>query len=379
MKKAKILYVANDYDFFIAHRMPFALEAQKKGYDVCFSTPPPANGHHDETRFPDIEFYPLKLKRKGRMIFTELKSISHLMLLYKQVKPDIVHHFTIKPVVYGSFVAKLTDVPVIINTITGLGSIYIQPNFVNWITQFFIGLTYKFSFRNERVKLIFQNPDDQKLFLERNYIKENQSCVVLGSGVDTQKFTPTDEPSSLPTILYPGRMLWDKGVGDLIEAGKSLREKGYRFVIRFCGPLDMLNPTGIKKKDILKWQEYDWFAWDGPQSDMPTVFSESHIVCLPSYREGVPIALLEAAASCRPIVTTLAPGCREVVNEEQNGYLVPVSSPESIAMAIAKLLERPEMRKVMGQEGRKIATAQFSREETIEEVLGVYRSMVNTY
>lgn len=275
--------------------------------------------------------------------------------------------------------ARLVGVPIVINTITGLGSVYIQPSFYNWFTQLLIGLTYKISFRTNFVKLIFQNPDDQKLFLSRGYIEEEQSCVVLGSGVDTNRFVPTQEPESIPIILYPGRMLWDKGVGDLIKAGKSLSERGYKFKIRFCGPLDLINPTGIREKDIREWQNYDWFQWDGPQSDMPKIFSESHIVCLPSYREGVPIALLEAASSEKPIVTTLAPGCREVVSEELNGYLVPVSSPESIAMALAKLLEKPELRKSMGQEGRNIATRKFSRVEIINEVLNIYNQMVDNY
>ena len=372
----KILYISNDYDFFIAHRIAYLDTAKKKGYITHFATPKP--NRPVENEFCGHIYHPINMRRTGRRFFTELKSFFDILRVIKKVNPDIVHNITVKPVVYGSLASRILGVKNVVNMITGLGSIYINPGIFDLLTQWIIGLTYYLSFKSPspfNLRVVFQNPDDQKMFLKRKYVKLEETCVILGSGVDISKYIPMPEPDTIPVILYPGRMLWDKGVGDLFEAGKILARKGHKFVIRCCGPIDTINPSGVTEEVIEKWEQETWFEWDGPQFDMLRIFSESHIVCLPSYREGVPLALLEACACGRPIVTTDAPGCREVVFSEKNGFLVPINDPVKLAEKLGILLENKQLRAQMGAIGREYAVNTFSRKAVIGKLLEIYNEL----
>jgi glycosyltransferase involved in cell wall biosynthesis len=220
--------------------------------------------------------------------------------------------------------------------------------------------------------MIFENPDNQRFFVTSRLIHDQQAVLIRSAGVDVVRFAPTPEPEGDPIILLVARMLWDKGVGDLVEAGRLLREWGVPGQIVLVGGPDPGNPTSISETQLQAWHQEGIVQWLGYQESLENLFARCHVVALPSYGEGVPNSLIEAAACGRPIVTTDAPGCREVVRDGENGFLVPVRDSKSLASALRILIGDPALRARMGTRGREIAVAEFSREKVIRETLAVY-------
>lgn len=367
----KIIFVIHEYNFFKSHRSALAHYVKSQGYHVIIACPPPTDHNYESTA--PFQYYPLKMIRKGRNIFNELNSLLDIIKLYKKEKPDIVHHFTIKPVVYGTLAGKLLKLPKIFNTVTGLGYVYTNKSLLNTITQTFIGSIYKFAMRSKQVFVIFQNPDDREFFLQKGYTKKEQSTVILGSGVDTKKFYPKEEPSGKPTILFASRMLKDKGLSELLLSCELLAKENIEFTLRLCGDIDPDNFASYTEDEINSIKsKYPWIDWLGKQHDMPHIFGESNIVCLPSYREGVPLTLLEAMASGRAIVTTNAPGCKEVIFNEQNGYLVPVKDHIELYKRLKTLCLDAETRKKMGVASRVYAETHFCSEKINQSILNTY-------
>ncbi len=354
----KIIFLIHDYDFFKSHRIHLAKHLKTIGYHVLIACPKPKND--DYSALENFSYHPLKLKRKGRNLINEMTALFDIFKLYKKERPDIVLHFTIKPVVYGTLIGKVLRIPKVFNVITGLGYVYTNTNFLNTITKTLIGIIYKFSMLSKRVFVIFQNPDDRNFFLENQYASHDRSIVILGSGVDTSKFSPLPEPRADPVILFAARMLRDKGILELIEACKLLDLDGIHFKLRLCGKIDYDNFSSLTEEYIKSLaDQYPWIEWLGPQKDMPALLAASNVVCLPSYREGVPLTLLEAMSSGRAIVTTDAPGCRETVINQRNGILVPIKSVKELHLALKYLCLNAEVRKNMAVAGRELALEIF--------------------
>jgi glycosyltransferase involved in cell wall biosynthesis len=284
----------------------------------------------------------------------------------------LVHHLRLKPVMYGSIAARLAGVPAVINLLTGLGHLFTGNSpkarvLRNVVEQ---GCKVGFGHRNQRV--IFQNPDDQDLFVSRR-IADTQDCrLIRGSGVDISLFRPQPEVPGTPIVVLPARMLWDKGIGEYVVAARLLRDKGAAARLVLVGGSDRGNPTAIPVEQLQQWNGSGVVEWWGHQTDMQSVFAKSHIVCLPSYREGVPKALLEAAATGRTIVATDVPGCREVVRHGENGLLVPPHQPAPLAAALGYLIRDSAARLRMGRASRALAVSDFSLGRIISETLAVY-------
>jgi glycosyltransferase involved in cell wall biosynthesis len=321
-----------------------------------------------------IRYIPISMSRSGINPFSALAALCQLIQIYRRVKPARAHHFTIKAVIYGSIAAQMAGVPTIVNAITGLGYVFTNETWKARFLRTIVTRVYRWVLRRSNVRMIFENPDNQRFFVTSRLIHDQQAVLIRGAGVDTGRFAPTPEPEGEPIILLAARMLWDKGVGDLVEAGRLLREWGVPGQIVLVGGPDPGNPASISKTQLQAWHREGIAQWWGHQaSSMEKVWARCHIVALPSsYGEGVPTSLIEAAACGRPIVTTDAPGCREVVREGENGFWVPVRDIKALASALRILVENPALRACMGARGREIAVSEFSREKVIRETLAVY-------
>jgi len=240
-----------------------------------------------------------------------------------------------------------------------------------------VSIFYKVTLRGKRKLAIFQNPDDRETFFSLNLVKPEQANLIRSSGVDIKRFVPSETPKGVPEILLCSRMLWDKGIGELIAAARLLREWGVPGKVILAGGSDAGNPTAIPDSQLEKWQTEGIVSWIGHQEDVQKVYSTASIAVLPSYREGVPKSLIEAAACGLPLVATDVPGCREIVRHGENGFLVPVRDSKALANALKILIENPELRARMGARGREIAVKEFSSDRVIAETQSVYREVLN--
>jgi glycosyltransferase involved in cell wall biosynthesis len=222
-------------------------------------------------------------------------------------------------------------------------------------------------------RVIVQNPDDRDVLISQGIVKSEKVHLIRGAGVDVEQFAPRAFPDGAPLVVLPARLLWEKGVGEFVSAATILRNKGYRARFALVGEPDADNPRAIPVSQLEMWQKEGLVEWWGRRTDMPDVYAQSSVVCLPtSYGEGIPKSLLEAAACGRPIVTTDAPGCREVVRHGENGYLVPLRDAEAVAKAIGELLRNPGLRVKMGEKGRELAVREFSVQQVVNQTLALY-------
>lgn len=372
----KLLFVINDLSFFFSHRLSLAKAVKEAGYEVHVAAP--ASNRSSELAQYDFKFYTIPLDRKGVNPLHEIRSVFALYQLYLKIKPNIVHHLTVKPVLYGGIAARLAKVPSVVNAVTGLGYLFVSSNSSAKLLRQFSKLGFYASFRHPNMRVIFQNADDQREFIKNGLLRSDHSVLIKGSGVSLTEFKPLAEPeSSRIVVLLPARLLWDKGVGEFIQAAELLRkEPSIQMVL--AGPFDSGNPAAIKKKQIDDWVNQGLIEYWGHQNNIQEAFARCHIVCLPSYREGTPRVLIEAAACERPIVTTDVPGCRDIVMDQVNGVLVEVKNSKSLADGILKLASDSTTRQRMGREGRHIVEAGFSSHLVNKNTLAVYSSLLKT-
>jgi len=376
LKTKKLFLVVNVDWFFLSHRLPIALAAKKKGYEVTIFAIE-EGGHGEEIRQHGLNFVPLPTSRSGTNIFTELKVLVFLYRYYKKEKPDIIHHVAVKPVTYGSVAAKLAGVPKVVNALSGLGFLFINAD-TNRIAHALVSLFFNYGFKNPNLRFILQNRDDFQMIQELNLLKKEQIFLIKGSGVDLMEFAYSKKQLEVDRklkVLLPARMLWDKGVREFVEAAKLLHiQFSTKVDFLLAGNVDMGNRAGIPVEQLIEWTESKVVQWIGFQKDMVATLKQADIVVLPSYREGLPKSLIEACAIGRPIITTDVPGCREVVEEGINGYLVPKQNVEQLAERMAKLIENEELRHKMGKASRKKAEAEFSIENVLQQTFEIYEN-----
>lgn len=373
LKKPRILLVGNMDRYFLSHRLPIAQAAQSAGAEVVVATAD--TGRAEVIRRKGLTFVSLPMSRSSTSIIRELRTFWSLVLLFRQVRPDLIHNVTIKPVLYGSFVARMLGSPAVVNAITGLGYVFTQSRRAKFMRAL-IKMFYKFALHHPRSRTIFQNPDDFKEFVSQGLVRREQAVLIRGSGVDCSLFEPAPEPVGEPVVMLPSRMLWDKGVREFVDMACVLKGEGIpaRFVL--VGDSDSGNPTAVPVSQLETWAREGVVEWWGHREDMPAVLKAASVVVLPSYREGLPKVLLEAAASGRPIVATDVPGCREIVRPHVNGLLVPCRDVPALAQAVKLLLESPELRARFGEAGRRIALAEFAQEIVVQQTLDVYRHLL---
>ncbi|MBW3517561.1 glycosyltransferase family 4 protein [Flavobacterium sp. NKUCC04_CG] len=367
--------VANVDWFFISHRLCIAQEAVKRGWKVFVAAEDTGRGQ--EINIDGITFIDFKFSRSGTNPLNELKTLNDFRKLYRKIKPDVVHHITLKPVIYGSIVARLLGVKGVLNAVSGLGYNFTSGR--QGIVQRIMLRLMKFGFNRQNLTIIFQNADDQSELTKVGVVSPiNRIVRIKGSGVDLTKFKQAEfPPFDVVKILFPVRMLWDKGVRELKEASDILKET-YRHQIQFvlAGLADEENKAGVSAQYLNDWQDGSYVKWVGYQQNMVSIYNDSHIVVLPSYREGMPKTLIEACAVGKAIITTDAVGCRECVDEGVNGYKVPVYSVNELAKAIEKLVKDKDCIIQMGKASREKAEREFDVKDVIEKHLEIYDNFV---
>jgi glycosyltransferase involved in cell wall biosynthesis len=365
-----LFFVTEDW-YFLSHRLDLAKAAKCAGYEVYLVTN--INGCEHQIREAGIHIIPLKLYRRSLNPFLILTSVIRLIKIYRDVRPTLVHHIAILPMLIGSLAAKLSGVTHIVNSLNGLGWAFSSNMPIAKMLSFGLRISMRALLSNSPV--IVQNLEDAQ-FLRDLGISNNHIYLIPGSGIDTNRFSPSDQSPETPIVILPARLLWQKGIDEFVKAACILKQRGRiaRFVLLGCP--DIGNPDTVTEDLLLKWEFDGVIEWWGFRSDMPNILRSVHVVCLPSYyREGVPKSLLEAISSGLPIVTTDTPGCRDVVINEENGILIPVKNPRALADAIDRLLGDSALRVRMGINGRNRAITLFSKERICDATLDIYRSI----
>jgi glycosyltransferase involved in cell wall biosynthesis len=372
----KILLFANTDWYLYNFRLALALALHDRGDDVVLVSPDGPYG----PRMQDLGIRWLKfpLARRSLNPFEGILTVLRLVKLYRQEKPDLVNQFTVKCVLFGSLACCLLGIHNVVNSVTGLGYVFSGEERAHWWLRGFIKLSYRLLIKNTWV--IFQNPEDKSAFLESRQVDPRKVTLIRGSGVDIQRFFPLPEPAGKPLVVLAARLLWDKGVGEFVEAARLLQTEGVGARFALVGDSDDDNPASVSASQLRAWENEGVIEWWGWKENMQDVYAQAAIVCLPSsYREGVPKSLIEAAACGRPIVTSDMPGCREVVHHGENGLLVPARDASALAKALLNLLQNPNLRREMGGRGRIIAEKEFSENLVIWETIAFYQSCKNEH
>ncbi len=371
--RPRLLYVITEDWYFWSHRLSLAVAARDAGYAVSIATR--VQQHGDRIRQEGFELLPISLSRRSRNPVREAKSLFELVRLYWRCRPDIVHHVGLKPILYGSVAARVTGCRAVLNAFAGLGYTFTEGT-QRSILRRIVSLALRGAVKGSHAMALFQNRDDQECLVTTGVVERDRTRVVPGSGVNLTMFCPQLPQTGRVVVMLASRMLWDKGIDEFVKAARLLKQEGVEATFVLVGRCDEENPAAITPAQLSQWEQEGTVEWWGHREDMPEVFTAATIVALPSYREGLPKVLLEAAASGLPIVTSNAPGCREIVRHGENGFLVPVRDVQALAEALRMLIHNRELRLKLGQRGRQIVLEEFSQERISAEILAIYRELM---
>jgi len=370
----RIMLFANTDWYLYNFRRKLAQALREQGHDVVLLSP--AGEYATRLQALGFRWIDFPLSRRGMNPLVEFSSLVRLIHLYRSEKPDLVHHFTIKCVLYGTLAARLAGIRVVVNSITGLGYVFLAGGPLKVVLRFFVRTWYRAVLCGSQV--IFENEDDRQTFLRFGFIRPADAQMIPGVGVDTRRFVQVPFPSGPPVVLLAVRLLWDKGIGEFVEAARLLHRTGVQARFALAGRIDPGNPASIPEAQIKEWAEEGLMEWWGWIEDMPATLAKASIVCLPSYyREGLPTILLEASACGRPVVTTDWPGCRDAVRNGVSGLLVRERDAASLSDALQKLITNPYLCSEMGTAGRLMVEELFSSEKVLAQISAVYRKALS--
>jgi glycosyltransferase involved in cell wall biosynthesis len=371
----KILFLTTeDYTFWL-QVSPLAVAAKREGADVVVMT---RSGEYcSRLEESGLRIVPWSISRPSLNPFRELYSFLQVLKVYRREKPDLVHHIALKPIIYGGIAARLCDAIPAVATVTGLGYVFTSRTPFMWLLRQLLSTVLQRVFKFPNSKVIVQNDDDRDLLVAQKIVSPKKTVVIAGFGVNPNDFVPLPEPSGVPVVMLPARMIWEKGVGEFVKAAQELKSRCVLVRMVLVGAPDPRNKGCISETQLKTWVNSGFVEWWGPRDDMPAVLNQSNVVCLPSYREGLPKVLMEAAACGRAIVTTRAPGCAHVVRNDENGLLVPIKDPRALATAIDHLLRNESVRKQMGTAGRLRVVREFSDEKVAYQTMKVYEALMN--
>lgn len=374
-KEIKIIFLVTEDWYFYSHRLSLARAARDAGFEVVIITN--VHDYGDKIRNYGFKLINLDFKRSSKNPFSAIKIIKQIIKIYLEEKPYIVHHVSLKPVILGSIASYICHVPFIVNALTGLGSVFVSESIIDKLLKITIfepvlGLISK----RRNTFTIVQNIDDKRKLIALGIIRNEQTYLIRGSGVDINLFTSDPESEDVPIVLFASRMIRDKGVETFVDAARQLRNENVNARFVLVGDVDVENPSSIDKIDLIKWHQEKIIEWWGYKNNMNNVFKLVHIVCLPSlYGEGLPKVLLEAAASGRPIIASDIPGCREIVRDGENGFLVSVKNTAELVNAIKKLIKNKSLRVNMGKKGRSLVEREFSSDIINKMTLDLYKHL----
>ena len=367
----RVALISNTDWYLYNFRLSLAKELRDGDFDVKLISP--GGRYVSKLEEQGFEWHEWRVGRQSIAPWQELGTIRKLTNLYRQLKPDLVHHHTIKPVLYGGIAAQQAKVPAVVASITGRGYALEGRDNRAKILEEIIKPFYRRGLRSDNTQVIFENDSDQKFFVQAGLVNQRQCNLIESVGVDPDYFFPTPEPDGSVVILLASRMLWDKGVGVLADAAHLLKQTGLEFKIVLVGNPDPGNPTSIPEEQLRAWEKENLLEWWGWHTDMQRIYSQCHIVVLPSFHEGVPSGLLEAAACGIPIVASDIPGCRTVVINGETGILVPPGQPKPLAAALENLILDPDLRGRMGKAGQERILEYFTQQKINQQTIEVYR------
>lgn len=370
----KLLYFLTIDWFFCSHFIERAVAAQKAGYEVVVVTG--INKHRSIIEAAGLRLIPLSIDRRSLNPFAALGTLSQLIKIFRAESPDLLHQVALKPILLGSLAARLTGIKCIVNAVVGGGYVFTSSSLSMRAIRPLVKLALRFLLNPPSSRVVFENRDDMSAFIKEGLIRADSAVLIKGAGVDVDLYTPKTRPSVPPLIVMPARLLWDKGVGEFVQAARLLRERGIEARFALVGDIDPGNRASIDAATLNQWKTEGIVELWGFRQDMPEVLNQAEIVCLPSYREGLPKALLEAMAASLPCVTTDVPGCREAVQDGLNGLLVPPRDPPALAHALARLIQDPDLGRQMGQQGKARVLADFSSSIICRQTVQVYEDLL---
>ena len=379
MLKKKILFNITEDWFFLSHFLSRALSAQKDGFEIYVC----CNETNKKKIIENygINFITLPYSRPNINPFYELYILIRLIFVVVKVKPDIVHNVALKPIIQGTFASWLLNIKSVVNAPVGMGYVFISKSLKAKLLKPILVLFLRIFLNphkgiNKKGKVIFENNDDLNYFKSLKAVDSTHACVISGAGVQIDKtFSKRKIKNKVPIVVLIARMLKDKGIYEFFEAFQLLKNKKVKCQFVLVGDVDPLNPASIKRSTLQKWKVDKEIKWLGWIDDIQKVLLETDILCLPSYREGLPKALVEGAAASLPLVATDTVGCREVVIDGYNGFLVPIKDSKKLAEAIEKLVLDSSLRKLMGRESFKMANSKFSSSKINSLTLKVYNEL----
>ena len=367
-----VLFLVTEDWYFWSHRLPFARAVRDAGATVLVACR--YQDHRLKIETEGFTAIHIPFDRSGLNPIRDYKTYKHILEIYQRHKPDLVHQVAMKPVLYGSIAAGKVDLPAVVNAMAGLGFLFISNSWKMRLLRPVIERLFRKLNNRRHTKLIVQNGDDAELFISRIGVEPEQITVIRGSGVDTDRFHPMPERPGTPVAVCVSRMLWDKGIGELVAAARLLKQRGVALTVRLVGPTDM-NPASIPQETLDGWQAEGVVEVLGPSDDIAGVYADAHIAVLPSYREGLPKSLLEGAACARAVIATDVPGCREICRDGETGIRVPLQSVEPLADALQRLAEDKDLRRSLGRGARHAVEEDFAEEIVVGETLALYATM----
>ncbi|KTD60734.1 glycosyltransferase family 4 protein [Legionella shakespearei] len=372
--KKKLIFVVNVDWFFISHRLPIAEAALQMGYEVHIAAS--LTSHAEALKAKGFIVHPLKIDRSSKNLFLNLKLLFDLAVLFRRVKPDIVHLVTIKPVLLGGIVARIQRVPAVVAAISGMGYVFIAQDRFAWFRRFIVTGLYGMSLKHPNFRIIVQNQNDWSLIKGVCKVQDKFVTLIRGSGVDLNLFVSTPIAHDVPpVVMMAARLLVDKGVREFAAAARALAGyHGARFIL--VGDVDPDNPSSLCRDEITAWVNKGIVEWWGHKSDMFNVLTSAHIVVLPSYSEGLPKVLAEAAATGRAVVTTDVPGCRDAIIPNETGLLVAPKDELSLTNAIKLLIDDKDLCEKFGAAGRNLAETTFDIKQVVNQHLTVYEELM---
>ena len=372
----KVVLYANTEWYLYNFRRSLAFALRDAGHEVVLVSPPGPYGAKLEAL--GFRWVPAPMERRSLNPLKEAALLVWLMRLFRQEQVDVVHGFTIKCAVYGSLAARLAGVPARVNAVAGMGYVFISNDLKARVLRPLVRALLKLALDGRGARLILQNPDDVALFAQARLVDADSVRLIPGSGVNCERFAPAPARvgGGALRVVLPARLLWDKGLAELIEAVRLLRAQQVPLAVFLAGDPDPGNPAAVPVSTVEGWVKEGLVSWLGHVDDMPGLFHSMDAVVLPSYREGLPKGLIEAGACGLPLITTDVPGCREVVTHEVDGLLVPVKDAGALAVAMRRLVEDPALCVRLGAAARAKALALFDERIVVANTLAVYAELL---
>ncbi len=396
--KPRILFLVTEDWYFLSHRLPLARAARDAGAEVLVATR--YSVHQEKIAAEGFTTIALGWDRGSHNPVKEAFSVLRLAALYYQWRPDIVHHVAMKPIMLGSLAAKIINWlgvrPYIVNAVTGLGYFFIEPNISydsnpdlghhsgndissrnsGSVLRYVVHAALRFALGNHQTTVIVQNEDDVATLRRHQMLDHSRIKIIRGSGVNVKEFPQLPAPNGPVVAALVARMLSDKGIRETVQAAAILKQQGVDLKIWLVGPTDPANPAAIPEENLQAWDDAGVIKWVGQRNDIAGIWAEAAIAVLPSYREGLPKALLEAASCGRPLVATDAPGCREICRDQETGLLVPIGDAKALAQALATLTKDQDLRLRLGATARRVVEQEFSTEKVVQQTMALYRELL---